>query len=89
MRWGPDGSFLETDHTIAHYRERWYPSLIDRLSHSAWQARGARTMGERAAARVDELLASHKPPPLPGEAVVAIAEILERAEATPRAASLP
>jgi len=46
-------------------------------------------MGERAAARVDELLASHKPPPLPGEAVVAIAEILERAEATPRAASLP
>ena len=86
---GPDGSFLETDHTIAHYRERWYPSLIDRLSHSAWRAKGARTMGERAAARVDELLASHKPPPLPGEAVVAIAEILERAEATPRAAPLP
>ena len=82
---GPDGSFLEADHTLAHYRERWYPSLIDRLSHSAWRAKGARTMGERAAARVDELLAAHKPPPLPGEASTAIAEILERAEATMRA----
>ena len=57
---GPDGSFLEADHTIAHYRERWYPSLIDRLSHSAWQARGATTLAERAAARVDRILADHR-----------------------------
>ncbi|OGO59127.1 MAG: hypothetical protein A2V85_17040 [Chloroflexi bacterium RBG_16_72_14] len=79
---GPDGSFLEADHTLAHYRERWYPSLIDRLSHSAWRAKGARTMGERAAARVDELLAAHKPPPLPDAVAAAIDEILARAAAT-------
>jgi trimethylamine--corrinoid protein Co-methyltransferase len=85
-RLGPDGSFLETDHTLAHYRERWYPSLIDRLGRSAWLSRGGRTMGERAAARVDELLASHEPPPLPDAASAAIAGILERAAATPRAA---
>ena len=42
---GPDGSFLEAEHTIDHYRERWYPSLIDRLSHSAWLARGGATLG--------------------------------------------
>jgi trimethylamine--corrinoid protein Co-methyltransferase len=78
---GPDGSFLEADHTLAHYRERWYPSLIDRLSHSAWRAKGARTMGERAAARVEELLAAHKPPPLPDAVAAAIDEILARAAA--------
>ena len=83
---GPDGSFLEADHTIAHYRERWYPSLIDRLSHSAWQARGATTLADRAAARVDRILADHRPAPLPEDATRAIAGILERAAATPRSA---
>lgn len=79
---GPDGSFLEADHTLAHYRERWYPSLIERASHAAWSARGARTMGERAAARVDQLLAAHQPPPLPEAVSAAIDDILARAAAT-------
>jgi trimethylamine:corrinoid methyltransferase-like protein len=43
---------------------------------------GERTMAERAAARVDELLATHKPPPLPDAVVAAIDEILARAAAT-------
>ena len=81
-RLGPDGSFLDTPHTFAHYRERWYPSLIERASHGAWTARGARTMGERASDRVDELLATHKPPPLPDAVAAAIDEILARASAT-------
>ncbi len=79
---GPEGSFLDTPHTFAHFRERWYPTLIERASHSAWTARGGLTMGERAAARVDELLATHKPPPLPDAVVAAIDEILTRASAT-------
>ena len=86
---GPDGSFLEADHTLAHYRERWYPSLIDRLSHSAWAARGGTTLAERAAARVDRILAEHEPPPLSEDATRAIAGILERATATQRAGSRP
>jgi trimethylamine---corrinoid protein Co-methyltransferase len=79
---GPDGSFLDTPHTFAHYRERWYPALIERASHGAWTARGARTMGERASDRVDQLLAAHKPPPLPDAVAAAIDEILARASAT-------
>ncbi len=88
-RLGPDGSFLEADHTIAHYRDRWYPTLIDRLSHSAWQARGATTLAERAAARVDRILAGHRTPPLTEDATRAIAGILDRAAATPRSAPQP
>ncbi len=83
---GPDGSFLETDHTIAHYRERWYPSLIDHLAYSAWQARGATTLAERAAVRVDRILTDHRPAPLPDDVARRIAGILERAAATPRPA---
>ena len=86
---GPDGSFLEADHTLAHYRDRWYPALIDRLGHSAWQARGATTLAERAAVRVDRILAEHRPTPLPEDAARAIAGILERAAAVPRSAPQP
>ncbi len=86
---GPDGSFLETQHTIDHYRERWYPSLIDRLSHSAWMARGGATLGERAAAQVDRVLVTHQAPPLPEAADQAISAILQRAAAVPRPAPIP
>jgi trimethylamine--corrinoid protein Co-methyltransferase len=83
---GPNGSFLEAQHTLDHYREHWYPSLIDRTSRPQWLARGGLTLGERAAARVDKILASHQAPPLPEAAEQAIASILERAAAVPRPA---
>lgn len=78
---GPDGSFLETDHTLDHYRERWYPTLIERHTRAQWTARGALTMAERAAARVEELLAAHQPAPLAPDAADAVAAILAAAEA--------
>ncbi len=78
---GPDGSFLDTPHTFAHFRERWYPTLIERASRGAWSTHGSLTMVERAAARVDALLAGHKPPPLPDAVAAAIDEILKRASA--------
>jgi trimethylamine--corrinoid protein Co-methyltransferase len=86
---GPDGSFLEAQHTLDHYRERWYPSLIDRLSHSAWMARGGATLGERAAARVEQILTTHQTEPLPEAAELAIAAILERAASRPRVEPIP
>jgi trimethylamine--corrinoid protein Co-methyltransferase len=86
---GPDGSFLETQHTIDHYRDRWYPSLIDRRSHSAWLARGGATLGEGAAAQVDRVLATHQAPSLPEAAEQAISAILQRAAAVPRPAPIP
>lgn len=78
---GPDGSFLETDHTLAHYRERWYPTLFERGSRAQWEARGSLALGDRAAARVASLLASHVPEPLHPAANGAITEILARATA--------
>ncbi len=79
---GVDGSFLETDHTLQRYRERWYPGLFDRRGHEPWRAAGATTLAERAAARVDELLGRHAPVPLDPDVERAVRAVVERAEAT-------
>jgi trimethylamine---corrinoid protein Co-methyltransferase len=78
---GPDGDFLGADHTRRHHRERWYPKLFDRDTYDGWAAHGARSLGERAADRVNELLARHQPEPLPPDVAAAVHAIVERAEA--------
>jgi len=77
---GPDGSFLNTDHTRKHFRERWYPSLIERFNYGQWQAKGGKTLAQRAADRVEKILSTHKPPPLSEDAAKAIHAIVERAQ---------
>jgi trimethylamine--corrinoid protein Co-methyltransferase len=79
---GVDGSFLDTDHTMTRFREKWYPALFDRRGFEPWRAAGALPLADRAAARVDELLGSHVPPPLEPDVERAIRAIVERANAT-------
>lgn len=62
---GLNGQFLNTDHTLKHYRERWYPILFERSTYESWLEKGAKTLVERAAARIERILAEHKPEPLP------------------------
>ncbi len=78
---GIDGSFLEADHTLAHYRERWYPDLVERFNFDAWQARGSQTMAERASARAETLIAAQRPVPLEPGARATIDAVIERAAA--------
>jgi trimethylamine--corrinoid protein Co-methyltransferase len=75
---GPDGSFLETDHTLRHFREQWQPELIDRDNLDGWLEKGGQSLAERAAARASEILAGHQTPTLPAEAARAIHAIVER-----------
>ncbi len=79
---GVDGSYLETDHTLAHYRDRWYPTLFDRRGYEPWRAAGSTTLAGRATTRVDQLLASHLPTPLEPDVERAVRAIVDRAEAT-------
>jgi trimethylamine--corrinoid protein Co-methyltransferase len=76
---GPDGHFTETDHTLAHFRERWYPILIERYDYQSWLARGGQDLGQRAATRVDEILGQHQPEPLPTEVQKRLAHVVQRA----------
>ncbi|MEJ2735413.1 MAG: trimethylamine methyltransferase family protein [Anaerolineae bacterium] len=78
---GPDGQYLDQAHTLAHYRERWYPTLFDRDNHDNWLAKGGKSLEQRAAERVNKILAGHQPEPLPQDAAQAVHTIVERAEA--------
>ncbi|HSR30631.1 MAG TPA: trimethylamine methyltransferase family protein, partial [Anaerolineae bacterium] len=78
---GPDGQYLDRQHTLAHFRERWYPTNMDRGNYANWQARGSKTLQQRAAEHVSRILFGHKPEPLPGDVAKAVHNIVERAEA--------
>jgi len=81
---GPEGHYVETDHTMAHFREHWYPDLIERGDHAQWQAKGSKSLGERAAEKVDEILAVHRPTPLPEAAARKVADIVHFPDAPGR-----
>jgi trimethylamine--corrinoid protein Co-methyltransferase len=62
---GPDGVYLNTDHTLRHYKERWYPTLFERATYHAWFEKGGKSFSKRAQEKIDELLQGHRPEPLP------------------------
>lgn len=75
---GPDGDFLSTHHTLDHFRSRWYPTLIERDNYARWLEKGGQDLGQRAAARVDQILAEHKPKPLSMDVQKDLQRIIER-----------
>jgi len=77
---GPGGHFLGEKHTLKHFRERWMPRLdVDSLE--TWEKKGIKSLGELAHQKVKEILATHKPTPLPEDVDGEISRILQRAEA--------
>jgi trimethylamine--corrinoid protein Co-methyltransferase len=79
-RVGPGGHFLTDDHTQRHFRENWFPTLLDRTSYHTWAEKGRLTLGDRAADRARELLETHKPEPLPAGVAERLAAIVARAD---------
>jgi trimethylamine--corrinoid protein Co-methyltransferase len=78
---GPDGQYLDSKHTLQHFRDRWYPTLIDHQNYDNWLALGAKTLEQRAAEQVQEILGKHRPEPLPEDVAQAVHAIVRRAEA--------
>jgi trimethylamine--corrinoid protein Co-methyltransferase len=79
-RVGPGGHFLGDDHTYRHFRENWFPTLLDRTNYDNWAEQGRLTLGDRAAARARQLLEEHRPEPLPAGVAERLAAIVARAE---------
>jgi len=73
--------FLETEHTLRHVREDWQPRLIDRHNYEQWMASGGTSMGERAGAKIEEILAEEPRHVLPADVEEKIRAIAERAAA--------
>jgi trimethylamine---corrinoid protein Co-methyltransferase len=78
---GPDGEFLDSEHTLSHYKERYYPDLLDRSNHDAWAEGGGKTLAQRASEKVTDILDVHQPEPLPAAIRSRLREIVQRAEA--------
>ena len=72
-----DGDFLQTDNTLLHCREDWYPDLTERLNYDGWKAEGGLTLRDRARKKVDAILAEHHPSSLPSDIANALAKMVE------------
>ena len=60
-RVGPGGNFLGDDHTVAHFRQNWFPGITDRNTFDTWNSRGATTMGQRAKEKIKNIVDEHQP----------------------------
>ena len=69
---------LIADHTRRHLAsEISFPGrVIDRANRARWQSEGGQTLGQRAAAEVDRLVAAWQPPPLPEGAAAELTEVM-------------
>ncbi|MBN1938862.1 MAG: trimethylamine methyltransferase family protein [Candidatus Aminicenantes bacterium] len=60
---GPETDFLKSAHTRKWYRaEHLLPIVADRDPYDAWEAKGGRSIADRASDRVNDLLAKNTPP---------------------------
>jgi trimethylamine--corrinoid protein Co-methyltransferase len=58
--------FASHEHTVRHLRDEvWEPWAFDRDNFAAWDKGGRVSVVERAAAKAREILATHRPEPLP------------------------
>jgi trimethylamine--corrinoid protein Co-methyltransferase len=75
---GTEGNYLDDDHTVDHFRERWLPGILDQSVYDVWKTEGSQSLGDRLNRRVEEILAKHKPAPLPPEIRAQVHAVLER-----------
>jgi len=74
------GNFLATSHTRSWWRQEQYmPRSADHGSYADFFREGSPTVIRRAMERMEEILASHKPTPLPTDQEEAIEDILNDA----------
>ena len=78
---GPGGHFLNTEATMARFRDFWYPDLLSREIRETWQERGGTTLGERLAEKVQTIIQEHRPEPLAADKKEQVQKILEQASA--------
>jgi len=80
-RVGPGGTFLGEKHTLKHYKELKQPKLSDVNTYRTGEWQDVNPKLEIAKQRVKEILATHKPEPIPEDVEKEISQILNRAEA--------
>ena len=67
------------DHTLRHFRDVWYPKVINREEYSVWAGRGAKPLREVLREKVRWILENHQPEQLPAEVEEQVESVLQRA----------
>lgn len=78
---GSQGQFITEKHTFEHMKQMSQPSLIDRRVRDKWESAGGQTMHEKAMDKARDILANHKPTPLPDDVRSKMRSIVEECEA--------
>ena len=79
-RVGPQGTYLADKHTRRHAAEIWRPSIWDRTPYDAWLSSGKHGALENATEIADDILANHRPAPLPDDVRAELEAIAARAD---------
>jgi trimethylamine--corrinoid protein Co-methyltransferase len=77
---GPGGSYLTSAHTKHHFREVWYPRVMDRHNYSGWLQAGQPTAIKTARDLAREAIANHQPVPLPASTLETLHAIITEAD---------
>ena len=77
---GPFQQFLTEKHTFSHMRKVSQPKLIDRRVRSKWEDDGSKDMHLAATEKAREILATHKPEPLPDDVLKKMRDIVDGVE---------
>jgi trimethylamine--corrinoid protein Co-methyltransferase len=78
---GPGGHYLAQKHTIAHMRtEQWVPKITNLQTYGSWEEAGSKDIIAVARDKIRDILATHKPEPLPKEVLEEISAIMKRFE---------
>lgn len=79
---GPRNNFLTEDHTLRYLRtdEHWQPNLTCRISREKWAKKEKNSIVQQAKGRVQDILISHKVPPLDKETRTELARIIREYE---------
>ncbi|MGD8505571.1 MAG: trimethylamine methyltransferase family protein [Candidatus Bathyarchaeota archaeon] len=78
---GLGGHYLAEKHTLNRFmKEHWMPKISDRRAYDLWKREGEKGIHDVAREKANEILATHKPEPLPKDVQKEISLILKRYE---------
>lgn len=76
---GSGGHYLAQRHTLNRFmKEHWIPKISDRRTYDTWKKEGGKGIHEVAREKANEILATHKPEPIPKDVQKEISQILKR-----------
>lgn len=79
---GPGGTFINQPESVSLCRrEAWVPSILDRSSYHVWRGTGSPKTEDIIGVKINKILNTHQPVPLPYGVETKLAEILVAAEA--------